>query len=240
MSADTPDVDTSAEASSTDSVDTGVTASTPEALEGEGGNDLVGIMYSERQWVAPAWMKQSFLVFSIALLVGLGWYVGSKRVRMWQLMMDSVVEPRKMVRTPPPFALPKGPGAEVVKLTDYKGKWVLVNFWATWCPPCRDEMPSMELLNRKLDGKLEMVAISVDEDWGEVQRFFGDTAPTFTVLWDKNKTVPRAWGTRKYPETYLIDPTGKIVAQYVGPRDWYNYGAVRYFEDVLAGARDPT
>ncbi|MCP4501249.1 MAG: TlpA family protein disulfide reductase [Deltaproteobacteria bacterium] len=214
-----------------------------DVIEGEAQSDLVGIMYSQRLWVAPMWMKRAFLWFTVLLVAGLVWYVASKRLRMWELMMDSVVEPTKMSRTARPFELPKGPGGEIVKLADHKGNWVLVNFWATWCPPCRDEMPSMELLNRKFqkefDGQFEMIAISVDEDWGEVQRFFGDTAPTFTVLWDRLKTTPRAWGTRKFPETYLIDPTGKIVASYVGPRDWYNYGAVRYFEEVLKGARDP-
>lgn len=214
-----------------------------EELEGEGQKRLVGIMYSERQWRVPEWMKIAFLASAIAMLGGLVSVTAQKRLELLRLMMDSVVEPTPLPDVAAPdFSLPTGDGTKTVKLSDLRGKWVFVNFWATWCPPCRDEMPSMEMLNRRfgLQGKdMVMLAISVDEDWAEVNRFFGDTAPSFQVLWDRNKSVSRMYGTRKFPETYLIAPDGKVAAKFVGPRDWYNEGTVQYFEGVLSGSRDP-
>jgi thiol-disulfide isomerase/thioredoxin len=120
---------------------------------------------------------------------------------------------------------------------------VVVNFWATWCPPCRDEMPSMEMLNRRFQQKglnVKLLAVSVDEDWREVNRFFGETKPTFTVLWDKDKRSSTAYSTHKYPETYIIAPDGRVAAKFTGPRDWYNQATVQYFDDLVAGRRKPT
>ena len=211
-----------------------------EELEGEGQQRLVGIMYSERQWVVPEWMKAVFLLCALAMVTGLVYSTVQKRMELVRLMMDSVVEPTPMSSVKAPdFVLPVGDTNKGVKLSDYKGKWVFVNFWATWCPPCRDEMPSMEMLNRRFKDEMVMVAVSVDEDWNEVNRFFGDTKPTFQVLWDKKKTAARLYGTRKFPETYLIAPDGTVAARFIGPRDWYNLGTVKYFEGVLRGKRDP-
>ncbi|HEY4221331.1 MAG TPA: TlpA disulfide reductase family protein [Myxococcota bacterium] len=214
-----------------------------EKLEGEDAKDLVGIMYSEKKWVVPMAAKAAFFWFALILIVPLAIYTGWKRVTFKKLLVDSVVEPEGMDNEPAPAVkLPQGDGGAVVDISQYKGQWVLLNFWATWCAPCRDEMPSLEMLNRRLskDGKqLHIVAASVDDDWKEVNRFFGDTKPTFTVLWDKDKPVSFSYGTRKFPETYLIDPDGHVAAKFTGPRDWYNQGTVQYFTDVLGGKRKP-
>lgn len=138
----------------------------------------------------------------------------------------------------PPLALPDLAG-KPVDLKSYAGRVVLVNFWATWCAPCRDEMPSMEMLNRRFGNQVAMVAVSVDDDTAQIARFFGDTKPTFTVLWDQSKKSSAAYGTFKFPETYLIAPDGKIAAKFTGPRDWYNQGTVQYFTEILAGTRKP-
>ena len=98
-------------------------------------------------------------------------------------------------------------------LSAYRGQWVFVNFWATWCAPCRDEMPSMEMLNRKLGQKMKMVAVTVDQDWNEVDRFFGQTQPTFDVLWDKDKKYFKKYGVFKFPESFLIHPNGTVAAE---------------------------
>ena len=218
----------------------------PEKLEGEDAKDLVGIMYSERKWVVPAWYKAVFFWTAIIGVFAVVGYTIEKRIRFTTLLVDSVVEPEPWGtggdRPAPSFLLPQGEGGPQIDMAAYKGKWVLLNFWATWCAPCRDEMPSMEMLNRRADQdglNLEIVAVSVDDAWGEVNRFFGAVQPTFTVLWDKEKRSSNAYGTRKFPETYLIDPTGKVVAKFVGPRDWYNQGTVQYFQDVIAGRRKP-
>lgn len=223
-----------------------VLASTPKAeiAEAETLADkerLVGIMYSEKAWVVSPWMKVAFFWCSLVLLGGLIAYGVDKRATMARLTMDSVVEPTPLKATiAPDFTLPIGETNQGLQLSSLKGQWVFVNFWATWCPPCRDEMPSMEMLNRRFGTKMKMLAISVDEDWKEVNRFFGEDKPSFTVLWDKSKQVStRMYGTRKFPESFLISPEGEVVVKFVGPRDWYNLGTVQYFEEILEGKRNP-
>ncbi|MFZ9888951.1 MAG: redoxin domain-containing protein [Myxococcota bacterium] len=216
-------------------------ATIAEELEGEGQQRLVGIMYSEKQWVVPEVYKVGFLLGAVGLVAGLSWFSIDKRLELRRLMMDSVVEPTPVREVAAPdFVLPEGETNTGLQLASLRGKWVLVNFWATWCPPCRDEMPSMEMLNRRFQNRnFAMLAVSVDENWGDVARFFGDTPPTFKVLWDRQKVTARRYGTSKFPETYLIAPDGRVAAKYVGPRDWYNQGTVEYFEGVLNGTRDP-
>ncbi len=214
------------------------------ALE-ESKNDIVGVMAAASSWVVPFWIKAAWFWLAVVTLGGLSYEQISKRATFRHLLVDSVVEPEAPTSgmAAPDFTLPPGPQGDAVALAGLKGKWVLVNFWATWCPPCRDEMPSLEMLQRRLTrdapGKLEMLAVSVDENWAEVNRFFGSTQPTFRVLWDREKTASAAYGSRKFPETYLIAPDGTVAAKFTGPRDWYNQGMVQYFTEVLAGSRKP-
>ena len=112
----------------------------------------------------------------------------------------------------------------------------LVNFWATWCPPCLEELPSLESLHRQLlqrskSGNFPMISlitISVDdrlEDITKLERTL-DFKPTFTVLYDKDGELARSLGTTKFPETYLINKSGKILYKWLGPQNWLS-------EDVL-------
>ncbi len=205
----------------------------------------VGIMYSEHNWLVPAWVKAVTFWVLVLSLGGLAVHEVQKRREFRGLLVDSVVDPENWGNAPAPeIALnavfkDKSAGGGEVKLSGFKGQWVFVNFWATWCAPCRDEMPSMELLNRRFAGKLTMIAVSVDDDQAQIGRFFGDDKPSFAVLWDNEKRAARTYGTSKFPESYLIDPEGRIAAKFTGPRDWYNQGTVQYFDDVLAGRRKP-
>jgi thiol-disulfide isomerase/thioredoxin len=221
-------------------------ASLGEALEGETPESAqVGIMYSERTWVVKPWMKAVAFWLTIVALGGMITHEIQKRRQFQGLLVDSVVEPEDWGDKPAPeIALnavykdgKEGGGA--IKLSDYKGRWVFVNFWATWCAPCRDEMPSMEMLNRRFGKDIVMIAVSVDDDTTQIARFFGDTKPTFTVLWDSGKKSSSAYGTHKFPESYQISPDGKIAAKFTGPRDWYNQGTVQYFAELLTGKRKP-
>jgi thiol-disulfide isomerase/thioredoxin len=94
-------------------------------------------------------------------------------------------------------------------LRDLRGKPVLLNFWATWCAPCVEEMPSLENLQKRVGDKLQIVAVSVDEEWALIDKFFpkGTALP---VLLDTSKDVPKKFGTDKYPETFLIDSQGRV------------------------------
>lgn len=127
-------------------------------------------------------------------------------------------------RPAPAFDLPDLEG-ETHRLSDYRGKVVFLNFWASYCAPCRKEMPSMERLIRQYDGRgLEMLAVTLDQKRedarGFLREFMGGRRSAMTVLWDPASEVSRAFGTEKIPETYIIDREGRVVARFVSDYDW--------------------
>jgi thiol-disulfide isomerase/thioredoxin len=98
---------------------------------------------------------------------------------------------------------------------------VLVNFWATWCEPCEDEIPAMGRLYAALDGQpFEMLAISVDDDPEPVRAFRDRLGIAFPILLDPDENVSRLYQTTGYPETILVDGDGRVVERYVGPKEW--------------------
>ena len=119
---------------------------------------------------------------------------------------------------PPNIALPDRAG-KTWNLSDFKGRPVLVNFWATWCPPCTEEVPTLSNLARQLGDDAVVLAVSVDESWDEIDAFFPES-PHFSVLLDAEKQAAQTYGASKYPETFLIDADGQLQAFFVGPRKW--------------------
>lgn len=106
-------------------------------------------------------------------------------------------------------------------LADYKGKPVIVNFWATWCPPCREEIPSMNRAWRKIkDEGIAMLAINVGESSDEVFTFTGEHPIDFTVLLDQSGMTSAKWPIKGLPTTFIVDPEGNLVYQATGGRDW--------------------
>ena len=134
----------------------------------------------------------------------------------------------------PDFVLPTPPEGKMA-LSEQRGKVVFLNFWATWCPPCRAEMPSMEVLYRKLKGKdFEMMAVSVDRSISVVQKFVEKHNLNFPVLHDKKMAVSRMYGVYGYPTTLLIDKTGKVAFKMIGARDWTDKRVVAQIETLMA------
>ena len=120
----------------------------------------------------------------------------------------------------PDFALPNIDGGQN-SLSDYKGRVVLLNFWATWCKPCQDEMPSMENLYGMLHEQgFELVAISVDDAVEPVLAFRDQYKLNFPILHDVDMAVANSYQTHRYPESLLIDGEGKVISRFVGPREW--------------------
>ena len=140
---------------------------------------------------------------------------------LWLLARES--RPRPPItpgRPAPGFTLPRLEG-DPVSLEALRGRVVLVNFWATWCKPCEDEMPAMERLYGSLEGQpFELLAVSVDDDAEQVEAFRQRLALSFPILLDPSKEVAGAYQSYRFPETYLIDRDGTLVARYVGPREW--------------------
>jgi thiol-disulfide isomerase/thioredoxin len=108
-----------------------------------------------------------------------------------------------------------------VSLSEYKGKVVFLNFWATWCGPCREEMPSIEALYTKYKDKgLEILAVNSGEKSAEVLDFMRDYNLSFPAVLDLDATVSRAYGIQAIPTSYLIDREGNIVMRFVGSINW--------------------
>jgi len=137
----------------------------------------------------------------------------------------------------PDFAKPDLAG-QTVRLSGLRGRVVLLNLWTTWCPPCREEMPSMERLWQRLQNQgFVLLAVSQDEQGAAVvEPFVRGLGLTFPVLLDPEGQIGRAYGVWGYPESFLIDREGRIVERVIGPRDWMAAEQIARLEQLLGGA----
>ena len=116
-----------------------------------------------------------------------------------------------------------------------RGKVIFLNFWATWCVPCRQEMPTMEKLHREFkEHGLEVVAVNIKESKKEVREFFDELGLTFTALLDTDGTVSQEYGAWSIPMTYIINQKGEFVGKVMGYRKWDSSQAHALFRDLLA------
>ncbi|MDP3421792.1 MAG: TlpA disulfide reductase family protein [Thiobacillus sp.] len=121
-------------------------------------------------------------------------------------------------------------------LAKLKGKVVLINFWATWCPPCRREMPSMERLSQRFKGQpFVVLAVDVGEDVDTIETFTSqlDTTLTFPILLDTRSHAMRAWRVAGLPTTFLVDKQGRIVASAIGGREFDHPEIVKTVGDLV-------
>ena len=120
------------------------------------------------------------------------------------------------------------------RLADYRGRVVLVNFWATWCEPCRDEMPSMDRLRASLAGQpFEILAVNLAEPLSRMERFLEKMPLNFPVLRDRDETTAKAWRARGLPASYLVDKDGKVRWAVVGELDWMSTTARARITELL-------
>jgi peroxiredoxin len=135
--------------------------------------------------------------------------------------------------TAPSFTL-KDLNGEEVKLEDHRGKIVFLNFWATWCPPCRDEMPSMEKLYTEFkDRDFTMLAVDLREGTKKVRAFKERFKLNFPILLDYDGRVGLRYGVRSIPTTYLIDREGYVIGGALGARDWASKEAFELINQLL-------
>ena len=119
-------------------------------------------------------------------------------------------------------------------LADYKGKVVLLNFWATWCEPCRDEMASMRVLRERLAGQpFEIVTVNYGESEAKVTAFFKSTGLDFPAMLDPNQEAPRAWRVRVLPASFLVGRDGRARYSVIGEIDWAGDEAVKTVRTLL-------
>lgn len=134
----------------------------------------------------------------------------------------------------PDFELPDLEG-KPHKLSDYRGKVVFLNFWATWCKPCAEEIPSMQRLNENLEAfPFAIVAVSVDKDGpGVIKAFLDKYGATFSSLHDRRGRIKDLYKTTGVPETFIIDQNGVIAERVVGPRDWDDAASTRMIMELV-------
>jgi len=130
-----------------------------------------------------------------------------------------------------PLTLANG---QATKLTNFRGKVVVLNFWATWCPPCVEETPSLIQLQQRIASRNGVVlGVSVDDDEAAYRKFLQDHGIQYPTSRDSSKKSALDYGTVMYPETYIIDRKGKIVRKIIGPQDWNSAEMTRYFDALL-------
>ena len=147
--------------------------------------------------------RASFLV--ISLLVLSSCYSGSRPPRIGTPAPDFVVQDSD----------------RKIELRDYRGKIVVLNFWATWCPPCVEEMPSLVHMQQRLkDRGVTVLGISVDADGDAYHKFLKDHGIDFLTARDADQKSNNLYGTFKFPETYIIDRNGVVRRKFIGAVDW--------------------
>lgn len=124
-----------------------------------------------------------------------------------------------------------------VRLSDHRGEFIFLNFWATWCPPCREEMPSMERLQAEMVGQpFRILAVNVQEDRSTVASFVDENGYTFPILLDRSGQVAGNYSVRGIPTSYFIAPDGTMLGMLVGTRYWDETEVFEALETAIAAA----
>ena len=131
----------------------------------------------------------------------------------------SGTRPPRVGEAAPDFSLQDGP--KTVALHDLKGEVVVLNFWATWCPPCIEELPSLVEMQKQLKSKgVTVLAVSLDVDKSAYEKFLKDHSVDLLAVRDAKQFSNALYGTFKFPETYIIDRKGVVRRKFIGPVDW--------------------
>lgn len=152
------------------------------------------------------------------------------------LAAEAPAGPPKVGQVAPDFTL-KDVNGKTYTLSQLRGKVVLVNFWATWCPPCRAEMPSMEKLNAMLKGQdFVLLAINIEEDAADVvKEFLQQHHHSFPVLLDGDLKVQQEYGIYQFPETFILRRDGIVADHVIGAIDWTNPRVVSFIKFLISG-----
>lgn len=160
------------------------------------------------------------IVLTAAALSGAAWLVSRR----------STAEPLAIGEGAIDFTVP-GLDLRPLRLGDYRHRVVVLNFWATWCPPCVQETPSLEKFAREMEGQgVEVIGVSVDQDRNALDKFVAQYHLTYPIGRDPGGRLAARYGTVKYPETYILDRDGDISDKIVGGADWEDPRMVSYVE----------
>ncbi|MCU1284498.1 MAG: Thioredoxin-like protein [Acidobacteriales bacterium] len=119
-----------------------------------------------------------------------------------------------------------------VALHDFRGKVVVLNFWATWCPPCVEETPALVALHSQMKDRITILAVSLDQDQNAYNKFIKDHGIQFLTVRDAEFKSSTLYGTFGYPETYIIDSKGILRRKFIGPVDWTKPEIIEYLSNL--------
>ncbi len=172
-------------------------------------------------------------LFKLFVLVGIP-LLGALYAYQFTDQSRELVVPFQTFRMPAePAQMPGGGGALEIPR---KGPITVVNFWATWCPPCVEEFPAMMELQRQLEADgVELVFVSVDEKWEDVTKFLQQyqiNVQPGRMLWDPTKELAQKWGSTKFPETYVLRRDGWVLEKIIGLQQWTRPAVIEYFKGL--------
>ncbi len=136
----------------------------------------------------------------------------------------------------PEFALPRFSSGESISLGQFRGKLVIVNFWASWCEPCVTEFPSLQKLVASYKGQVVLLAISGDYEEADIKSFvkaFKVSDSNIYVMWDRDQAIAKKFGTFKLPESYLVGRKGELLRKVSGVENWASPEAIEFFDGLL-------
>ena len=165
-------------------------------------------------------MRRSFLLAIIGLLALLvGCYSGSHPARIGSNAPDFTVQDSD----------------HTVTLSQYRGQVVVLNFWATWCPPCIEETPALVRMQSVMKSKnVTVIAVSIDADDAAYHKFLKDYNVNMVTVRDESRKASNLYGTFGWPETYIIDRQGVIRRKFIGPIDWTRPEIIDYLNKLSA------
>ncbi len=172
-----------------------------------------------------------FLLLALWLWSGQGWAQPAQGQVNYKLVPN--LEPMRDNSPTPDFTLPD-PAGKKISLKDFRGKLVFLNFWASWCLPCREEMPAMERLYKEFkDKNFVILAVNVKDKRKDALAFIQELKLTYPVVFDPDGQVGLLYGAWGVPTTYLIGPKGEGLARVWGPAEWYSPGARELIKALL-------
>jgi len=182
-----------------------------------------------RRVVAVAIVAVAITTLGVRFFAGAAWTAAAARNSACRTLTPDPLS-AKLRGLAPDFELADGAGKKW-SLHSLRGRPVLVSFWATWCPPCVQEMLSLDALARRLGDRATVLAVSVDENWEAIHKFFPKGTP-LTVLLDPSRAAPASFGTSLFPESFLVDPSGHVRYAFINQRDWSVPEAAACIEDL--------
>lgn len=176
-------------------------------------------------------VRQQWMVVGIVMLLLAGGLLAGTRI------FSDDLYPVTVGSKAPEFHARDVHSGAVRSMADYKGQVVLLNIWATWCEPCRIEMPSMEQLYRDYGPRgLHIVAVSIDDAAGEdsIRAYAKNLGLTFEILHDPTHAIEQAYQATGYPESFVIDRTGTIRRKWIAAADWNGESSRALFDELLS------